>query len=233
PGHDRAADPAQFRPDPSAAARHDMAWRRPDRLPRDSGRQRLARPHRSRRHAPRDDRSGVRRSQPLLGAVVRGAVGRGDRRHRLRGAQEPAGGRYRGLYDRDPSRSRPGGRCRRRLEHAPAAPAGAVLLDPSRQRGVATCDRKDEAALCRREFLAVSAIAIRPAREDEYDAVTRVWLDSHVSTGLASPWDANFVQLRARIPEEIARGWQLYVADLDGNIAAMLAFRTADTYLDQ
>jgi ribosomal protein S18 acetylase RimI-like enzyme len=79
----------------------------------------------------------------------------------------------------------------------------------------------------------VSAIAIRPAREDEYDAVTRVWLDSHVSTGLASPSDANFAQLRARIPEEIARGWQLYVAELDGNIAAMLAFRTADTYLDQ
>ena len=79
----------------------------------------------------------------------------------------------------------------------------------------------------------MSAIVIRPAREDEYDAVTRVWMDSHVSTGLATGSDATFAQLRARIPVEIARGWQLYVAELDGAIAAMLAFRTADNYLDQ
>jgi len=79
----------------------------------------------------------------------------------------------------------------------------------------------------------VSAIAIRPAREDEYDAITRVWMDSHVSTGLATGSDATFAALRARIPDEIVKGWQLYVAELDGAIAAMLAFRTTDNYLDQ
>jgi ribosomal protein S18 acetylase RimI-like enzyme len=78
-----------------------------------------------------------------------------------------------------------------------------------------------------------AAIAIRPAREDEFDAVTRVWFDSHVSTGLAVPGDSSFEDLRARIPREIAKGWQLYVAELDGRVAAMLAFRTRDTYLDQ
>ena len=76
-------------------------------------------------------------------------------------------------------------------------------------------------------------IVIRPAREDEYDAVTRVWLASHVSTGLATGSDATLVELRARIPAEIAKGWQLYVAEMDGEIAAMLAFRMSDNYLDQ
>jgi GNAT superfamily N-acetyltransferase len=76
-------------------------------------------------------------------------------------------------------------------------------------------------------------IVIRAAREDEFDAVTRVWLDSHVSTGLATASDARFADLRARIPREIAAGWQLYVAELDRQIAAMLAFRTRDNYLDQ
>ena len=76
-------------------------------------------------------------------------------------------------------------------------------------------------------------ITIRPAREDEFDAVTRVWLDSHVSTGLATRSDATFAELRARIPREIADGWQLYVADDGGAVVAMVAFRTRDNYLDQ
>ena len=79
----------------------------------------------------------------------------------------------------------------------------------------------------------MSGITIRTAREDEYDEVTRVWLDSHVSTGLAIASDATYADLRARIPVEIANGWQLYVSEMDGVIAAMLAFRTHDNYLDQ
>ncbi len=77
------------------------------------------------------------------------------------------------------------------------------------------------------------SIVIRLAREDEFDDVARLWLDSHVSTGLATAADAIFDELRARIPVEIANGWQLYVAELDGRVAAMLAFRTRDNYLDQ
>ena len=77
------------------------------------------------------------------------------------------------------------------------------------------------------------SVVIRPAREDEYDAITRVWMDSHVSTGLATASDATFAELRARIPREIANGWQLHVAEVDGTIAGMLAFRMRDKYLDQ
>ncbi len=79
----------------------------------------------------------------------------------------------------------------------------------------------------------MSGIVIRPARADEFDAVARVWMESHVSTGLATGSDVTLAELRARIPAEIAKGWQLYVAELDGAIAAMLAFRMADKYLDQ
>jgi ribosomal protein S18 acetylase RimI-like enzyme len=79
----------------------------------------------------------------------------------------------------------------------------------------------------------MSEIIIRPARADEYDEVARVWMASHVSTGLATGSDATLADLRARIPVEIAKGWQLYVAAADGEIAAMLAFRTSDNYLDQ
>ena len=76
-------------------------------------------------------------------------------------------------------------------------------------------------------------IRIRPAREDEYDGVTQVWLDSHVSTGLAVAGEATVAELRARIPREGAYGWQLYGAEADGAIAAMLAFRIRTNYLDQ
>lgn len=76
-------------------------------------------------------------------------------------------------------------------------------------------------------------ITIRAARDDELGAVTQVWMDSHVSTGLAIASDATFAELRARIPREIADGWHLYVAETGGEIAAMLAFRTRDKYLDQ
>jgi ribosomal protein S18 acetylase RimI-like enzyme len=79
----------------------------------------------------------------------------------------------------------------------------------------------------------VDTILIRPARDDEFDAVARVWRASHESSGLATAWDATYDELRARIPHEIANGWRLYVADDSGTIAAMLAFRTRDNYLDQ
>jgi GNAT superfamily N-acetyltransferase len=38
---------------------------------------------------------------------------------------------------------------------------------------------------------------------------------------------------RVRIPREMAAGWSLYAADDGGRIAAMLAFRPRDGYLDQ
>jgi ribosomal protein S18 acetylase RimI-like enzyme len=76
-------------------------------------------------------------------------------------------------------------------------------------------------------------IVIRPALEADFDAIARVWLESWQSLRLPASDGVDYLGLRSRIPFEIVDGWQLYVADDAGTIAAMLAFRTRDNYLDQ
>jgi len=79
----------------------------------------------------------------------------------------------------------------------------------------------------------MTAVVIRPAREDEFDEVTRVWMASWESTGLSDPHDSTFQELRERIPRELAAGWRLFVAEDDGRIAAMLAVHVEHDHLDQ
>jgi GNAT superfamily N-acetyltransferase len=79
----------------------------------------------------------------------------------------------------------------------------------------------------------MSPPTIRPARSDEYDAIARVWMDSWVSTGLAEASNFLLANLRARIPLEVEKGWSLFVADDDGQLAAMLALHLQKKYLDQ
>jgi ribosomal protein S18 acetylase RimI-like enzyme len=74
---------------------------------------------------------------------------------------------------------------------------------------------------------------IRSARTDEHDAIAQVWMNSWVSTGLAEASPFLLAQLRARIPFEIEKGWNLYVADDTGVLAAMLALHLPKKYLDQ
>jgi ribosomal protein S18 acetylase RimI-like enzyme len=74
---------------------------------------------------------------------------------------------------------------------------------------------------------------IRPARTDEYDGIARVWMDSWVSTGLDTASDSLLSKLRARISQEVDRGWSLFVADDHGQLAAMLALHLPKMYLDQ
>ena len=74
---------------------------------------------------------------------------------------------------------------------------------------------------------------IRPARADEYDEIGSIWMESWASTGLAEPSEFLLANLRARIRHEMERGWRLFVADDAGRLAAMLAIRPADVYLDQ
>lgn len=74
---------------------------------------------------------------------------------------------------------------------------------------------------------------IRPARADEYDAVARVWMESWASTGIEAASDQLLQRLQARVPQEVASGWTLYVADDNGALAAMLALNLPILYLDQ
>jgi GNAT superfamily N-acetyltransferase len=79
----------------------------------------------------------------------------------------------------------------------------------------------------------VSKLLIRPARPDEYDTVARVWMESWVSTGLEEASDALLAKLQARVRREIDNGWSLFVADDEGQLAAMLALHLPQLYLDQ
>ncbi len=79
----------------------------------------------------------------------------------------------------------------------------------------------------------MSTPAIRKAEANDYDEIARVWMDSWVSVGLESASEKLLAELRARVRQEIAGGWSLYVADDAGRIAAMLAIRLRDGYLDQ
>lgn len=81
--------------------------------------------------------------------------------------------------------------------------------------------------------IAVPQPVIRPARSDEYEQITRVWMDSWVSTGLEDASEALLARLRERVTTEAAKGWSLYVADDNGKLAAMLALHLPDNYLDQ
>lgn len=74
---------------------------------------------------------------------------------------------------------------------------------------------------------------IRPARPDEYDEVARVWMESWVTTGLAQAGDVLLTDLRARLRQEVATGWSLFVVDDQGTLAGMLALHLSDNYLDQ
>ena len=81
--------------------------------------------------------------------------------------------------------------------------------------------------------MTTSGPVIRSARRDEYDKIARVWMESWVSTGLDTASDFLLANLRARIPQEVEKGWSLFVADDDGCIAAMLALHLPKKYLDQ
>ena len=74
---------------------------------------------------------------------------------------------------------------------------------------------------------------IRPAQPEDYDALARIWLESWYSTGLKTVFDPGPEMLRKRMPEEVAKGWDLYTAEDGQEIVAMLALHPRDFYLDQ
>ena len=76
-------------------------------------------------------------------------------------------------------------------------------------------------------------LTIRHPHPDEYDIVTRVWMAGWQSIGLGHAADASFEDLRARVPINVASDWDLFVADLDGEIVGMLALKPAEHQLDQ
>ena len=73
---------------------------------------------------------------------------------------------------------------------------------------------------------------LRPARDDEYDAVATLWYESWMSIGIANETDLPLEDLKKRVRDEIAGGWQLFIIADETALAGMLALRPPD-HLDQ
>lgn len=78
-----------------------------------------------------------------------------------------------------------------------------------------------------------SQFEIRAARPEEYDEIARVWMLGWQSTGLTHPKDLTYQQLKVRLRAYASTHWDLYIADMNGKVAGMLALVRAEAKLDQ
>lgn len=74
---------------------------------------------------------------------------------------------------------------------------------------------------------------IRPAHSADFDEVARIWFESWRTVGVVVAQDVSIEELAARIPDDIDKGWDLYVAEQGGVIRAMMALLPGDQQLDQ
>ena len=74
---------------------------------------------------------------------------------------------------------------------------------------------------------------IRPYRSEDQTIVCKIWWHAHVSAGLTHAEDVTLESLALRLAHEITGGWQVYVAEVDGQIAGFLAINPASAYLHQ
>ncbi|HEU0161100.1 MAG TPA: GNAT family N-acetyltransferase [Rhizomicrobium sp.] len=66
-------------------------------------------------------------------------------------------------------------------------------------------------------------IAIRPCASADMAALTDIWFDSWASTGVSVPSPATRMELRDRLPREVAGGWEVLVVTVDGVPAGFMA----------
>jgi ribosomal protein S18 acetylase RimI-like enzyme len=77
-------------------------------------------------------------------------------------------------------------------------------------------------------------ISIRPYEDGDLDAIARLWFESWRSTGLAVAQQATGTAMRARIPEELASGWRVFVGiDAGNRLVGFLALKPGVGRLDQ
>lgn len=76
-------------------------------------------------------------------------------------------------------------------------------------------------------------IALRPHQPDDLDALATLWFHSASLPGVFPREIPPIAALRARMDHELASGWQLTVATLDGEIAGFLAIRTETALVEQ
>ncbi len=79
----------------------------------------------------------------------------------------------------------------------------------------------------------MTAFTFRLAQPEDHDAVAEIW---HASASLPTVGPAIMPQLaalRRRLDQEIATGWSITLAELDGEIVGFLAIKPAEAILDQ
>lgn len=74
---------------------------------------------------------------------------------------------------------------------------------------------------------------LRPAAPDDLDSVARVWLEGWLSTGIMLASTPTYAVLRPRIADEIAGGWVVTVAEIDGRVAGFVAINPEACQLEQ
>lgn len=73
----------------------------------------------------------------------------------------------------------------------------------------------------------------RPYEPQNLTETVRVWVESWRSTGVAMVATTTEAELRERLTREITLGWNVTVAEEDGQIIAFLATKPFESVLDQ
>jgi len=76
-------------------------------------------------------------------------------------------------------------------------------------------------------------VILRPAALADLDAVAHIWLDGWRSTGIALAVTPTIDVLRPRIAREVAGGWVVTVAEVDGAVAGFVAVSLSIHQLEQ
>jgi len=74
---------------------------------------------------------------------------------------------------------------------------------------------------------------IRRIEAHEHAQATHVWKTSWESAGVGHPDDLSFEQLLEKFESALQSNWNLFVADLDGQIVGLLALKPNTNQLDQ
>ncbi len=76
-------------------------------------------------------------------------------------------------------------------------------------------------------------IELRPATAADYDAIAAIWHASASLPGVGPAQLPSLGVLRSRVDLEIAEGWQVTVAEIDGEIIGFLSIKPEAAILDQ
>jgi len=77
------------------------------------------------------------------------------------------------------------------------------------------------------------SVDIRPLRDEEHEVAAHIWSSGRYSTGLAIALEVTEAQLYARIPRELALGWEAYLAWRGDVAVGFLALKIQLQCLDQ